>query len=114
MAPITIMRHAAVLLPLGAACAFTLGAHGQTAPKVHVVVIEAMRYSPQTLEVNAGDTVIWKNKDPFPHTATATNGSFDSREIGADRSWKFKASGKGSVPYVCTLHPTMKAELVVK
>lgn len=92
----------------------SFGSHAETKPKVHIVVIEAMQFSPQTVEVNAGDTVIWKNKDPFPHTATSEDRGFDSREIAANRSWKFKANKKGVFPYVCTLHPTMKGRLTVK
>ncbi|WP_292937802.1 cupredoxin family copper-binding protein [Noviherbaspirillum sp.] len=84
------------------------------APARHVITIEAMRYTPQTLEVKAGDTVVWENKDAFPHTATAENRSFDSGEIASDGTWKFKAARKGVFNYVCTLHPTMKATLVVK
>lgn len=80
----------------------------------HTVVIDAMRYSPPIIEVAVGDVVVWKNKDPFPHTVTAEDHSFDSRSIGADRTWKFKARKKGTFPYICTLHPTMKGELVVK
>lgn len=80
---------------------------------VHTVVIDGMQFSPAKLYVRAGDTVIWQNKDPYPHTATAA-GSFDSGEIAAGRSWKFTASKRGAFPYVCTLHPTMKGQLVVK
>lgn len=82
--------------------------------KVHTVVIEAMRYAPEMIEVNVGDTVIWKNRDAFPHTATAEDRSFDSGEIASNGTWKFVASRKGVFPYVCTLHPTMKAKLLVR
>jgi len=84
------------------------------AGKVHVVMIEAMRYTPEVIEVKPGDTVVWQNKDAFPHTATAADRSFDSGSIASDGAWKFKVGRKGSFPYVCTLHPTMKATLVVK
>jgi plastocyanin len=81
---------------------------------VHTVLIEGMQFTPPALEVNAGDTVVWKNKDPFPHTATADNHAFDSGSIPAGGSWKFVARKRGSYPYTCTLHQTMKAQLVVK
>jgi plastocyanin len=82
--------------------------------KTHVVVIEGVKFIPETIELNLGDTVTWKNKDAFPHTATAEDKSFDSGSFGANRSWTFKARKKGIFPYVCTLHPTMKGTLVVK
>lgn len=84
------------------------------APKAHTVVIEAMQFSPQIMEVNVGDTVVWKNKDFFPHTASAEGRSFDSGEIAQNRSWTFKARKKGDFSYVCRLHPTMKGSLRVK
>ncbi|GAB3552300.1 cupredoxin family copper-binding protein [Noviherbaspirillum agri] len=82
--------------------------------KVHVVTIEAMRYVPEVIEVKAGDTVIWQNKDAFAHTATAVDRSFDSGSIASERNWQFRARRKGSISYVCTLHPTMKATLIVR
>ena len=95
------------------ALSFTSGiVHAEA--KVHTVVIEAMRYTPEAIEINAGDTVIWKNRDAFPHTATAEDRSFDSGEIASGGTWKFVARRKGVFPYVCTLHPTMKAKLLVR
>jgi plastocyanin len=86
------------------------------APKsrTHTVEIEALKFSPPNLEVKAGDIVIWKNKDAFPHNATAENKGFLSADIQSGQSWKFKAGNKGVFPYVCTLHPGMKAVLTVK
>lgn len=85
------------------------------APKVHTVVIEGMAFSPSRLELAPGDTVVWQNKDIVPHNATATDGSFTSPTINPNHSWKFTIRGKtGDIPYTCTLHPTMKATLVVK
>ena len=86
------------------------------APKsrTHTVVIEALKFSPPMLEVKAGDTVIWKNEDAFPHNVSAENKGFRSPNIQSGQSWKFKASSVGVFPYVCTLHPGMKAVLTVK
>ena len=86
------------------------------APKsrTHTVEIEAMKFSPAMLAVKAGDRIIWKNKDAFAHNATAENKGFRSADIQSGQSWKFKASRKGEFPYVCTLHPGMKAVLTVK
>lgn len=80
----------------------------------HTVTMDGTQYSPQELTVKVGDTVVWVNKDPFPHTVTAQSGGFDSKTIGPGKSWKYRASKAGEFPYVCTLHPTMKATLKVK
>lgn len=83
-------------------------------PTVHTVVIEGMKFSPEVTEVRAGDSVVWINKDMFPHTVVAAAGAFHSREIPTSGSWKMKASKKGTFAYVCSLHPTMKGTLIVK
>ena len=61
-----------------------------------------------------GDTVIWINRDPFPHTATANGGRFDSHAIEPGRSWTFTPKKAGVISYGCTYHPTMKGTLRVE
>lgn len=100
------------MLLAAAACSLPVAALAQ--PATHTVVIEAMRFAPPVLAVHAGDTVKWINKDPFPHNATALDGSFHSPDIAPNGSWSFKVQRTGTFPYACTLHPTMKATLVVK
>jgi plastocyanin len=67
-----------------------------------------------TLTVRKGDSVVWVNKDPFPHTATSKSGKFDSGTIDAGKSWKLTPRTTGEFGYVCALHPTMKGTLRVK
>jgi plastocyanin len=83
-------------------------------PATHTVVIEGLQFSPQVLTVKAGDSVVWINHDPFPHTATAYGGMFDSRKIATGRSWKYTVRKTGVFPYACSLHPTMLATLRVE
>ena len=80
----------------------------------HTVVIEGVRFDPPLLTVKAGDTIVWINHDPFPHTATALGRQFDSHEIAAGRSWKYTARKAGVYAYACTLHPNMTATLRVE
>ncbi len=80
---------------------------------VHTVVIEGMKFIPEKLSVKLNDTVIWVNKDFFPHTATTVKKGFDSKGIESNSSWTFIAKDKGVFPYTCTLHPTMNATLTV-
>jgi plastocyanin len=83
-------------------------------PVTHKVTIEGMRFQPEVLTVEAGDSILWVNKDPFPHTTTSRAGGFDSREIGPGKSWTYTARTKGEFPYICALHPTMQAVLRVQ
>ena len=83
-------------------------------PVVHTVLIEGTSFTPQTLTVHRGDTIVWTNKDPFPHTVTARNRQFDSHLLPEDHSWKYTAIKRGEFPYFCTLHQTMTGVLIVK
>ncbi len=83
-------------------------------PQTHTVLISGFKFVPETLTVNAGDTVVWKNEDIVPHTATADGKSFNSKSIESKASWKYVANKPGTYPYICAFHPTMKAKLIVK
>ena len=83
-------------------------------PTVHTVLIEGTSFTPQSLTVRRGDTVVWKNKDPFPHTVTARNRQFDSGLLAEGQSWQYTAKEPGEFPYFCTLHQTMTGVLLVK
>ena len=104
----------AVVLVLLAGGMRGAAAAGARAGRTHTVTIEGTAFRPDTLKIAAGDTVQWVNKDPFPHTATATGGAFDSKTIDVEKSWKVRLAKKGEYDYVCALHPTMKARLIVE
>ena len=82
-------------------------------PQTHTIVIEGMRFEPADLTVHPGDTVVWTKKDLFAHTATA-EGGFDSRQIDPGGSWRLTLQTPGDLPYICALHPTMKAIVRVR
>jgi plastocyanin len=109
------VRTATVVAALSVALG-TMGAviGHQPESTTHTVTIEGMRFQPEVLTVAPGDTVVWVNKDLVPHTATSTAGGFDSKDIQADKSWKFTTRKTGDFAYICTFHPTMKALLRVK
>ena len=108
----------ASLAVLAAALGSLLGSIGPGAaapaskPSKHTVVMEAVAFQPKALTIKVGDSVVWVNRDPFPHTATSE--AFDSKVIAAGSSWTYTAKAPDEFPYVCTLHPTMKATLRVR
>jgi plastocyanin len=103
-----------------AAAALTLlvwsvqGAAAAPKPVTHRLPIEGTTFTPELLTVKVGDTIVWTNKDLFPHTVTSTEGGFDSQAIAPGESFTFKAAKKGEFSYTCTFHPTMKARLRVE
>jgi plastocyanin len=105
-----------VVVAASALCVVSMGAAATAdppKPATHAVAIEGVRFQPEVLTIKPGDSVVWVNKDPFPHTATSKD-VFDSHEIASGKSWKFTARKTGEFGYVCALHPTMKGTLRVK
>ena len=92
---------------LGAAAA-------QRAPVRHTVTIDATSYSPKTVTVAVGDTVVWVNKDLLVHTVTARDGRYDSRDIPAGGSWSYTPKATGLSAYACNYHTTMRGTLRVR
>jgi plastocyanin len=109
------LRMLATTLCLAGICGAALQAQRPSArrPVTHTVTIDGARFSPADLEVKAGDTVVWVNKDILAHTATSPNGGFDSKVIEPDKSWKFVARKKGSFDYTCSFHP-MNGRITVR
>lgn len=91
-----------------------LAVEAGAAPVTHTIVIERMAFAPAALVVHPGDRVVWVNRDPFPHTATAAGRAFDSGSIAPDKSWSWRAGAPGEFDYVCALHTTMKGRVTVR
>jgi plastocyanin len=85
------------------------------APASARITIQAVKYSPETIEIKKGETVEWDNKDLTPHTVTSqSGGELNSGSIEEDTSWSHTFSQTGTFPYYCTYHPEMKGRIVVK
>ena len=104
--PVAELRFLAAVAGLALALPVAAG-------ETRTITIEGMRFAPASLTVKQGDTVVWENRDLVVHTATA-GGAFDSGPIAAGKTWRLVAKKAGRLEYVCTLHPTMKATLVVE
>ena len=80
--------------------------------RTHIVVMEGMKFSPPTLRIRSGDTIVFKNNDLVPHTATAKQGEvFDSGIVKPGESWTFAPKFHATIPYVCIFHPTMEGRI---
>ena len=81
--------------------------------KKHTVAIKGFKFSPATLTIKVGDSVVFTNEDGAPHTATADNGAFDTGRLGKGESKSVKFTEAGNFTYFCGVHPAMKAEIIV-
>jgi plastocyanin len=84
-------------------------------PKEHTITIKDFKFVPATLTVNVGDTIVWKNEDIAPHTATAKGkNAFDSGNLDSGASWSYTVKKKDTYPYYCAYHLSMKGKLVAR
>jgi plastocyanin len=83
----------------------------------HLVVIDAMAFTPKVLAVRPGDTVTWVNRDMFAHNVTATGAAaaagIRSGDLQPGQRWRHTVRQGESFAYLCTLHPVMTGRVEV-
>ena len=82
----------------------TAAAGGQAAGQTVQVDLKNFAFSPKTLTVAPGTTVVWTNSDSAAHTVTADDGSFDSGNLNQGATFKFTFSKAGTFAYFCMYH----------
>jgi len=95
----------------------TAGAPPTTnAPDDGAMTIEIVDFDfdPDTLTIPVGTIVEWVNNDSFAHTVVADDGSFESARIETGDRFSFTFEEAGTFPYICGIHPSMNAEIVVE
>lgn len=97
---------AALLLPAGIAPA-------RAAAEETTVKIDNFTFNPAELKIAAGSVVKWINEDDIPHTVVATNLAFKSKALDTGDTFTFTFATPGRFTYFCSLHPHMKATIVV-
>ena len=90
------------------------GGSSSVVEHLHTVEIKDFAFSPATLTVNAGDTVVFVNRDVVPHTATEATGRWDSNLLVAKRSWRLLITADTAWSYFCRYHPSMKGTLSIQ
>jgi plastocyanin len=82
---------------------------------VHVVM-KSLEFSPTAVQAKVGQRVAWLNEDSSPHNVTYVSGpKFTSSRTLAPQGGHFSVTltQAGTIHYYCTLHPWMKATIVV-
>ena len=109
-----LLFAAAAILAAGlfaAAC----GGTGESEPVATnaVEMAKSYRFDPETVEIQAGESVTWTNEDNFTHTVEV-EGQGDHK-VGRGESVSIKFEKPGSYDYVCTLHRhDMSGTVIVK
>jgi plastocyanin len=76
---------------------------------------KSYRFEPKAIEVDAGTTVEWVNRDDFPHNVHLLDGSdrLEPLPVGDRASITFEEPGE--IEYECSLHPQqMRGTVLVR
>lgn len=76
----------------------------------NTVVLKGTKFVPGTVNVKAGESVTWLWRDGSVMHNVKGDG-FES-ELTAKGEFKHTFAEAGTFPYVCTVHPTMKGEVI--
>jgi plastocyanin len=107
-----------LLLPVAAAALFVAGCGGsgessEPVATTEVQMVKSYRFEPKVIEIDAGETVTWRNEDNFTHTVEV-DGQED-RKVEQGESFSITFDTPGTYHYVCTLHSQdMDGEVIVK
>lgn len=85
--------------------------------KNYDVVAYNFKFSPNTITINLGDSIIWTNQDPAVHQIAQIGTSlpdFGSGTRYAGQTYTYKFTKRGTFNYKCSLHPYMTGTVVVK
>lgn len=77
--------------------------------------VTAFAFSPKQLSVKVGTTVVWSNDSGTTHIITNDSGDAATFALMVDdgNTVSFTFTKPGTYPYHCSIHPTMKATIVV-
>lgn len=100
-----------------AATAVPAGAGGEDrarAARTHTVLLKNIRYSPKTLTVRRGDTVVWRWRDGrIRHDVVSSRFRDSALKSSGTHSVRFRRRGR--YPYICTVHqPSMDGLVIVR
>ena len=80
------------------------------------IAIANYAFSPATITVAPGTTVVWVNRDGDAHTVTSSAGpqSFHSPGLEKGDTFSFTFRKAGSYQYFCSVHPFMHGTIIVR
>ncbi len=87
----------------------------QTQPQTYNVEMKNFAFSPSTLTIKKGDTVVWTNRDSTQHTVTSDSGTeLNSERLSQEETYSHTFNTQGTFSYHCTPHPSMNGKIIVQ
>ena len=80
---------------------------------LHEIEIRGFAFNPAQLTVKPGDRIRWTNRDRAPHDATALADDWKTRVLNRNESAEVTVTAGMSANYYCSVHPQMRAKVMV-
>ena len=77
------------------------------------VAIKNFGFSPATITISAGSTVVWTNNDSVQHDVTFDGGSISSSVLNHGDTFSHTFTTAGTYHYICSIHPFMHGTVIV-
>jgi plastocyanin len=78
------------------------------------ITMKGFAFDPAEQTVKVGQEVTWKNEDTAPHNAVSDDGVLKTNDVNQGETTEpFTPEAAGTIEYICTIHPQMKATLTV-
>jgi amicyanin len=92
----------------------TAGSGGGSRATVQITM-KSLAFSPAAVHAKVGATVKWTNDDTPPHNVTYVSGPkfTSSPTMNPGATFSIKLTQPGTIHYFCSIHPFMKATIVV-
>lgn len=108
-----VMDHSPTTQPSASAGQAQVSPQTSPQPANATVKIHNFKFEPANVAFAVGETIQFINLDEEPHTATSTDGAFNSKALDTNQTWNYTATKPGTFPYICSIHPFMKGTLTV-
>jgi plastocyanin len=83
------------------------------APIAATVTIQNFTFIPASVTVPAGSTITWTNLDAAAHQIGSDTMAFMGHPLSQNASYTYTFMNRGTFPYHCVIHPTMKGTITV-
>ena len=86
----------------------------EVAPSTNQISLTNLKFVPNSVTVSVGTTVTWTNNEAPIHTVTSDATLFDSGDLLQNKTFSYKFTKAGTVPYHCNYHGGMTGTIIVQ
>lgn len=104
----------AMVFAMAIVAAMTCACAAQAPARQHQVEITSFRFVPASISVKPGDMITWTNLDIVPHTASSTDGSWDTGTLLQNESASLVVGKSWTSSYRCRFHVNMTGTVAIE